>query len=563
MKIQKRNDELYSIKDVILSNTGLTEEELFNPTKEYEIDKMPECAKMIKDYLSAAQKVTVVGDYDADGICASAILKLMFKALGTDINVRLPKRFSEGYGLSTKIVDEIESGLLITVDNGIVAFDAIDEAKAKGLGVIVLDHHLGQEDGALPNADIVIDPNAIEGSATFSGYCGAGLAFKLAVEMLGEKNALIPKLRSLAAIATVADVMKLTEDNRKIVKQGMEDMLTYKGRTTGLGAVLEKCGINKYLTAKDIGFKIGPMINAAGRMLDDGANISYDALSYNSTVDVAKQKADELFNLNEQRKVEKEKGIEMVKENIEDNCLFYDKPLIVYQPGLPEGLVGIFAGSLAEEMQSPCFVFTDSDDPDLIKGSGRTYGGVNIKEMLDASSHLIKQYGGHAEAAGVTLEKALFEDFRNSMIEAFPEDAIESDVLYYDLDISPDEIEDVMNELDKYAPYGEGNPEIVFYIKGFKLSPGSTGYYRTMGSNKQHIKLLGNKVSAVGFNMTEKYQVMGEPKTVDLVGTISRNYYMGKFNTQIEIIDFQESEETVKKSPMAMMLEKAAAERYK
>jgi single-stranded-DNA-specific exonuclease len=566
MNIQKRRDECSSIRDVVLANVDMTEEEFLRPEKDYHIDGLQEASDIIRNTISSGQPITLVGDYDADGICACAILKTAFKALGTNITVRLPKRFSEGYGLSEKIVSEIDAGLLLTVDNGIAAYDAIEKAKEKGLTVIVTDHHLAPEDKPIPNADVVIDPNALPGTATFEGYCGAGLALKLSIELLGESHAIIPKLKSFAAIATIADVMKLTEENRLIVKEGLANMVTYKGRTTGLGALLESCGMDRYIDAKNIGFKIGPMINAPGRLFDDGAQTSFEMLSFNSTVSEAKAKALDIVNINEQRKALKEEGLQKVRENIVENCYFGDPILIIYEPGLPEGLAGIFAGKMAEEHKVPCFVFTDNEhdaDSSILKGSGRTYGDINIKELLDSNASYLEKFGGHAEAAGVSLKKENLDDFRNAMISCVPKTDNDDGVLYYDLEIQANKINDVLEELDKFAPFGEGNPEIVFHVKNFNLSPGMGGYYRTMGDNNQHIKLLGDSAVAVGFDLTEKFVQMGEPKTVNIVGTVSKNYFNGKFTTQIEILDFEDSYSAVAKTPMASLLADMASKRYK
>ena len=282
MWVQK-NPEHKTIKDVVLANTGMTEDELLIPKEHYHIDRLDEAAEIIKATAKTDTPISVVADYDADGICAAAVMWMLLRELGVKPKIRIPRRFSEGYGLSENIIDELEPGLLITVDNGIVAHAAIQKAKEKGFYVIVTDHHLS--DGiSLPNADVIIDPNAIPGSADFNGYCGAGIAYKLAVEILGKDHPLVPVLLSFAAIATVADVMPLIHENRFIVKDGLESM-TGKGRTIGLLALLERCGFESYITAKDIGFKIAPVLNAPGRLEDDGAMKSLRQLVFNGGID--------------------------------------------------------------------------------------------------------------------------------------------------------------------------------------------------------------------------------------------------------------------------------------
>lgn len=564
MRWEKRRPECNTIKDVVLANTGLTEKDFFDPDSEFRIDKLDEAATMIKDFIAKNKNITIVGDYDADGICASSILYLAIKALGVEPVVRLPRRFSEGYGLSEKIVDEIADGLLITVDNGITAIDAIQKAKDKGLTVLLTDHHLPLESGEIPNADIVIDPNAIDNSADFNSYCGAGIAYKLALKLIGENHKFSPKILSMAAIATVADVMPLISENRIIVKKGLEGMVKYSGRTTGLGALLKLCEMDQVITEKNIAFKIAPILNAPGRMYDDGAQMSFELLTFNSKIDVAEEKAADLITVNEERKEAKAWGLEKLHKNIDDNCLVGDYPLCIYEPGLPEGLVGIFAGSLAEEFKVPCFVFTESEDKDIIKGSGRSFGGVHLKDLLDANSDLLHKYGGHAEAAGVSVLKANFEAMKEAFAKTLPEpDTTDIDVVYYDLEVSMNQIAATIEELKAYAPFGQGNPEIVFKIKDYMLTPSYGGYYRTMGPDGQTIKFFGSEVEVIGFGMLQKYLDLREPRILNFVGMLSTNFFRGVSKSQIELLDFNDANKTVAKTSFASLLAKKAENRYK
>ena len=562
MDIKKRRDKCNTILDVVLANTGYeNENDFLFPEKAYNIDRLDDAVELVKKAIKSKQNIHIFADYDADGITSAAILEKSITAKGGKVDVRLPKRFSEGYGISIKAIDDYNDGLLITVDNGIAAYDAIEVAKAKGLTVIIIDHHLAPEDGRIPNADVVIDPNAIKDSADFNSYCGAGLSYKFAIALLGKEHKLIQKLVSFAAIGTVADVMPLVEENRIIVKQGLKSMVTYAGRTTGLGALLEKCNMDNHISEKDIGFKIGPIINAAGRLFDDGAKKSFDVISFNGAISKAKELAEELYEINEKRKELKETGIEIVTKVIEDECLFGDNPLIVYKEGLPEGLAGIYAGQLAEEYKVPCFVLTNSDDSDIIKGSGRTYGGVNIKELLDKNAKYLYKHGGHAEAAGISLKKENLDDFRIAMIESAPEVKVE-DVIYYDLEIESNDIESTLNELQKYAPFGEGNKEIVFLIKDFMLSPRMKGCFDTLGADNQHLKLFGVNANGIGFNMAKRYNEIGQPKKLNIVCTLSTNYFMGRASTQVELINIENASTEIKKTDMASLLANMAKARY-
>ena len=553
----ERKGNFETIKDVVLNHVGMSEEEFMIPKPHYHIDHIKETAQVLKNVGGMGKRISVFGDYDVDGIAATSILSLVFKHCGWNFTVRLPKRFSEGYGMSEAMIDEVDEGLIITVDNGITAIDAIKKAKEKGLMVIVTDHHLPDASGIIPDADIVIDPNAIEGSADFKSYCGAGIAYKLAQEILGENHEMMPKLLGLAAIATVADVMPLVGENRFIVKNGLKTLVNRKDRTMGLGALMDECKFGNYVSAKNIAFKIGPMLNAPGRLEDDGAMVSYNLLTSDSSYADATIKATTLSEMNETRKRAKDEGIKSLEQNMVDNCLFCESPLVLYEPGLLEGLVGILAGQFAEKYQVPCFVFTDSENPDILKGSGRSYGGVNIKELLDHNAHLIHTYGGHAEAAGVSVERDKYYEFKDALVCELAGSEIKVDnTLYYDLVIDASDIAKTLDELEKYAPYGEGNPEIVFYIKNFSVLGAK---YMQEGAS---VRLTGGSANAVCFGMGKQYQEMGEPKVVDLIGTLARNSFMSNISNQVEAMEIIPIASVPKTATsMAEMLAKMARER--
>lgn len=558
----KKRDELKSVEEIVLRNTGYDNicDFLNGKSKTYNIKYLVEAADMIKDAIKKGLTITIVGDYDADGVTASASLSYTLEKMGAKVKVRLPRRLTEGYGLSTKIVDEIDDGLLITVDNGIVAFEAIKKAKEKGLQVIVTDHHLLDESGEIPEADIVIDPH-IEGTADFADYCGAGIAYKLAKELTSDEK-ILKKISCFAAIGTICDVMPLIEENRLIVLEGLKNMVTYGCRTSGLYSVLRASNYDRNISEDDIGFKIGPMINAAGRLYDDGAQIAYDILVYDGPF--KEELGLKLIEINDLRKDKVEEAMQKIKTNIKINCMFGEVPLVVYEPDIPEGIVGIIAGKLTEEMKIPTFVFTDSDTPGILKGSARSTRGVHLKNLLDKCSDTLYKYGGHADAAGLSVEESKFDDMKNAFFENIPEleEDTENNDIYYDLEISANDIDKTLKEIQQYAPFGEGNPRIIFKITDFKLSPRYSAFYKTMGDENQHIKLLGNNSEAVGFGMTEKYLDIKEPKDLNLIGTLGVNHFMGRKSIQIKMDDFEAANKKTTKSKLALLLEAKAKERY-
>ena len=227
---QVKDPRLRTVEEVVSANTGMTAESLLCDRKDYRLDGLDTAAAMLKEAVRKGKIIYIAGDYDVDGISATAILALALKA---NMVLRLPRRFTEGYGLKREMVDRFKDGqFLITVDNGISALEAVTRAREKGMEVIVTDHHLpvvDEETGEVlyPQANLIIDPNEVPSIADFVGYCGAGIAFKLAVELLGTGHSLIPRLLSFAAIATVADSVPLIGENRRIVKEGLKVMVSY------------------------------------------------------------------------------------------------------------------------------------------------------------------------------------------------------------------------------------------------------------------------------------------------------------------------------------------------
>lgn len=556
-----KRDTSKTIGEVIERNTGMSISQLMKTDKKYQIKDIDKAVSMIRDFINRKERITVVGDYDADGVDASAIMYMAISSLHGNVHVRLPRRISEGFGLSEKIIDEIPSGLVITVDNGIAALNPVRKAKEKGLTVIVTDHHLPDESG-LPEADLIINPNAIPGSADFNGYCGAGIAFKIAEALIPDNRKLLSQLSCFAAIGTVADVMELVHDNRRIVLEGMENMLHYGSRTTGLASILKACELNEHITAKDIAFKLGPMINAPGRLDDNGAMIAFKALTYNGYY--KESIGQEILRINESRKELTKSGVEKLKNNIAENCLYGDYPYVVYEPGLPEGIIGLLAGRMAEELQAPCFVFTDSSEPGILKGSARSYGGVHLKELLDKCQTLIYKYGGHAEAAGISIYASNLYALKEALSESIPEPEEEEkiDTLYYDLEIDAKDIAKTLQILKRYEPFGNGNPQIVFKINNFALSPRYSSWYKTLGEDGSHLKLFGVGVSAIAFGQVQRYVDMKEPHNLSLLGTLSESHYRSFSEPQVECEDFKDTSNPVGNTKLGNALKKIAEERY-
>lgn len=449
MKKEWKSNNYNNVRQIVEAHTHMSAEEFLHPQKDPYLHGLKEVVQFVKLKLHHKVPVHIVGDYDVDGEMSTAILELALETFGGyPVHVRLPRRFSEGYGLSMKIIDEISDGLIITVDNGIAALEQVKAAKAKGLSVVVIDHHLpvrnpDTEEIILPEADYVIDPKAIEGSM-FSEYCGAGLAYRFAKALLTEEHPIMNNLLVFASIATVTDMVPLIGDNRTIVKEGLEH-INQRDVTFGLQILLDRLKLN-HVTEEDYGFLIGPVMNASGRMLDDGPIDVVNMVT--SLADPANPEfirktmylqdlADELVERNEKRKEAVEKDLIEAENIIREKTLMNNNPLIVYSPNFWEGTIGILAGKLAEKYQVPCLVFTKSSAKGIVKGSGRTYGNIHLKYLLDKASDLLVGYGGHAAAAGMSIKITNISILQHRLKSYLKTEAGDTEsTSFYDMEIS-------------------------------------------------------------------------------------------------------------------------------
>lgn len=503
--------------------------------------------EIITNAIQSKQNITIIGDYDCDGVCATAILATALRELGAEPTLRLPLRFTEGYGMKASMVDEIESGLIITVDNGIAAHDAIRAARDKGLDIIITDHHLPTiKNGeiVLPDADCIINPHLEEakqeGGYTFYDYCGAGVALKIAEKLLGKDHAILDRLYAFAAIATVADVMPLVEDNRNIYIRGAK-AISNGNITKGLQQLFELNKINyrdipdgiapHFILSGDImGYKIGPCINAASRMADDGASRALDCILSDDSSMTAIQRAADLIDINEDRKELTNSESSLINEYIKTHGV--ECPVIIHLPDSGPGIIGLHAGKICEDYKTPAIVINGHGDK--CKGSCRAPLGVNMKQMLDEVSDCMVTYGGHAGAAGLTIREDKIDELRERLQQYCRDNGIEpdtDDTQYYDLEIDECDFAAISFELQQLAPFGEGNPEPVFAVHfTAKEQP------KILGG--KHLKLNGENACAIGFNMAtngETPSCIGEGQECLLVGTIGYNCFRGNVTPQLSI----------------------------
>lgn len=540
----RRFEWVKTVDDFMESASGVSISALLSPptTAPEEILNLPAASLLVKKAVAERRPVAVIGDYDVDGITGTAILAMLLRYLGaTSPRLVIPRRFSDGYGVPFRAVRDVRDSLIITVDNGITAFDAMGEAlgREKNNMVLILDHHLPGEN--IPDADVVVNPHISPELNGFYGYCGAGLAYKLSELLLrGDSSSQAESLRNtlsvLACIGTVADVVPLIGDNRQIVKNGLE-RLNCEDRyrlPAGIRAILDL--VNEVISEDTIAYQLAPLINAPGRMYDAGGTSTLKALLCRNA-DTAYEYASKMKKINEERKaaVERWYGVVYAKAMKQaEKC-----PIVVFQRGIPEGIVGILTGKLAEALKTPCFVFSQAEKGAPVKGSGRSYGGFNLSVVLGSIRDLVLSAGGHQGAAGVAVEAGNYAEMRQRMW-ACPECQVYTadTALSYDLEVYPEDVPALSEELKPYTPFGEGVPRPVVRVRDATLYSERGSGYMLMGKEQQHLKLFFRDFSAVGFGMAQSYRDAGNPGRLELLGTVSENVFNGRVSVQFQLIDF-------------------------
>ena len=537
-----RGGSYHSVLEYLLGTTGMTEAELKKPprTAPDTIENIPAAAELLLRCLGEKMPVVIIGDYDADGITSTAILVWLLREYGVAARTILPRRFTDGYGVSERLVEGIEKSLIICVDNGIAAPGPILKAKNAGNRVIILDHHLPQE--TIPAADVIVDPHVNPEKSAYVDYCGAGLALKLAEQLLPDLSAhqrLFYTINALACIGTIADVVPLTGDNRRIVRDGLK--IINHDRARGM----MPCGVRKFLESggipcdeETVKFRLGPMLNAPGRMYDAGSSSALKALLCDEEEKAALYTG-KMDEINESRKRAVSAWTGRYREKVEADAAAQ----LIYLPGAPEGILGIIAGKMAESLKMPVFIFSDAAEPGVIKGSGRSYGDFDLFALLLPLIPLTTAAGGHAGAAGVSIRFENYKQFRTSALAYAAEHALppEEDVLFYDLDVREQDLPALHLELKNLGPFGEGCESPVFRVSGFSPVVRYGSHYSLMGKEKNHLKLWGSEMEAVAFSRAEYYQAIGCPERVDMVGSIGENTWNGKTTLQFNVEALRES----------------------
>lgn len=471
-------------------NSGVSS--LYNP---FLLKNMQEVVDKIKFYIMSKKRILIMGDYDTDGISASAILFKYFKSIGVDTNVFLPNRVVDGYGLTKDSLEKVKSmyspDLIITVDCGITCVEEIDYCKSLGIDIIVTDHH--DIPSVIPNT-LIINPKLEDQLYPFRELCGAGVALKLVHALGGLSEAL--KYTTIATLATVADIVPLMDENRAIVKLGLENQKTQLPK--GLKKLCSQLKISLPLSSTDISFKLAPKINATGRMGD--AIISFNLYVKNDDSEI-KENIDLLVALNDKRVVETNNIFASACEMLEDTNVSRLGMIVLYNETWESGVLGIICSKLVERYNKPVCLLSMVDGE--FKGSCRSIPGVNIFDALTSVSDLLIRFGGHNQAGGLSIERKNLKEFRNRINDYVLTHINESELLtkkYYDLDISNMDLSvEFLQQLSIFEPCGFKNEKPMF-----RLALTENNVSR-MSNYPQHLRIKQGNLNLIGFGKGEYY----------------------------------------------------------
>ena len=507
--------------------------------------------EIIMEEIESGRKIRVVGDYDIDGVCSSYILVKALKYFGANVDVKIPDRIKDGYGINDNIINDAANdgvSMIITCDNGIAAHSQMELAKRLGIKVIITDHHeVYQEDGKdlLPVANVVINPKRSDCDYPFKSICGGLVAYKL-MEYIYERlyskkiydDEKLTDLLEVAAIATIGDVMPLVDENRILVKNGLKSLMHTKN--LGLQALIKVTGMDgKKLTAYSIGFVLGPCLNAGGRL--ENALIALNMFMAESEEE-AMEYASHLKELNDERKdltlKNVKRAIEIAENEYSDNDI-----LVIYLDDCHESIAGIIAGRVREAIGKPTIILTEAfGEENMIKGSGRSIESYNMFEALYEVKDIFVKFGGHHMAAGMSLKKERLDEFRERLNEnskLCAEDFVQK--IWIDIALPFSYLSlDFVRELDKLEPFGNKNEKPKFARKDIKIISKTI-----LGKNKNVVKMVledvdKTAVEAIYFGDGEEFfKSIQDRKTIDIIYYPDINEYGGRESLQIVISNYR------------------------
>ena len=479
-------------------------------------------AKRIAEAIRHGEKIAIVGDYDADGVISSVIITEFFADLGVPVELRIPNRFTDGYGISPQIVERLDADVIITVDNGISACDAGRICKERGIDLIITDHHTVPE--TKPEAYAIVNPKQADCPFPNSEICGAQVAWYLCAAIKDEMSLAydLSKFLDLLAIAIMADMMELKDINRTMVRSGIK---LINARKRPVFRVIADFFRKNSFRSEDISFLIAPLINSSGRIED--AIYSYELLRAQTEAE-AMEKLLYIVDMNNRRKEIELELFEASLERVDPD----KKIIVVWGEEWHEGVIGIVASRLSRRFNRPAIVFSVTDG--VAKGSARSVGDIDILEHISRQADLLKGYGGHKGAAGMGLDAKNLDAFKVRMERSLENVAEEDFISKTEVlgEIDPGAIDfELLDILEAYEPYGQQNPMPSFILKDayVKLA-------KVIGQNQNHQKIVlaaGDvTLESIHFNFSEK---VNHGERVDIVCTISKNEFRGNVSPQLMI----------------------------
>ncbi|MBU5336459.1 single-stranded-DNA-specific exonuclease RecJ [Intestinibacter bartlettii] len=535
------------ISQILKNRDIITEKdaEIFmNPSLDYLRDPflmkdMQKGVDRIKQAIEKNERIFIFGDYDVDGVSSTSVLVLYFKSIGYDVNYYIPNRLEEGYGISIEAlekINEIGCDLLISVDCGITSAKEVEFAKTLGMDVIITDHHECQDE--IPDAIAVINPKQEDCTYPYDFLCGCGVAFKLiqALTPSEEFKTTMYDYLEIVTLATICDIVPLKDENRIIVKNGLNMMKD--GRNIGLKELIKVCGIDTHqIKSSHIGYSVGPRINASGRL---GYSYLGVELFTADNPEKAKEIALDLEEKNSERQLIESKMYSEAEEIINSDASYQDdKVLVIAKEGWQHGIIGIVASKLTEKYYKPTILLTIEDK--MATGSARSIKGFSIFDALVKCKDLMTKFGGHEQAAGLSMNSENVEELRRRVNEIADynltqEDMIENVKVEYELQEGQVSL-DLVDDLHMLEPFGMNNPTPRFIMRDLVLA--NIGF---VGASKQHLKLTLQKdhiYEAIGFNMAYLADDFTRGDKVDVLFQLDENNYNNNRKVQFLLKDIR------------------------
>ena len=486
------------------------------------------------------QPVTVFGDYDCDGVTSTVLLYSLLKQAGMQVDYHVPHRINDGYGLTEAGVEKVHargSRLIVTVDNGISANAAVAKANTLGMEIVITDHH--KQEGELPPAAAVVNPNRKDNEYPFRAIAGVGVAYKLCCALAprilpaSDADAFLTEALDLVTLGTVADMMPLVDENRALVAHGLSRVAATK--RAGIQALIEQARAKRELDPADIGFKLAPRINAAGRM--EGADIALELLLAPDLA-AARPLAEKLTGLNTKRQVETARCEELALDLAEVQA--GDDFIVVWHPEMHAGVMGLVASHIMRRFHRPTLVLRI--DGDAAGGSARSIPGYDLSAAFDRHKALLDGGGGHAMAAGCHLPAANLEPLRAALVADASErlsDEMRQPLLEIAAPLEASRLDlQFMTQLERLAPFGQGNLAPTFALLGQEVQS-----VRTMGRDSDHLRLsLARCPDAIGWGMGERAETLLPGDRIDIAFRLERNRYRGREQLQLLLQDLKPSE---------------------